>query len=69
MIAHGRSHVPNIQVKFAFNAGPEGLSFVIGPNDNLIYRGPYKKPDGFIVNLAMEDDVTLVTSCEALPGL
>lgn len=49
--------VPLLQANFAFNdlegftgSGPEGLSFIISAENELLMRGPHRKEGGLIVS-------------------
>ena len=67
-LAHWR--LPILQANFAMNdleghsgAGPEGLSFVIGPDNLLIGRGPHKQSGGLVVALQKDASVTTISKC------
>lgn len=62
--------IPILQSNFACNdldghtgAGPEGLSFVVNSNNELIRKGAHLKSAGFIVSLDKVNGKTIVIGC------
>lgn len=65
--------LPVLQANFAYNdleghkgAGPEGLSFIIDSNNNLVWRGRHKMVDGLLMTLTKADGVTTISECKTL---
>lgn len=65
--------MPILQSNFAYNdleghkgSGPEGLSFIINENNELVRKGAHLKSEGLIVCLDKVNGKTIVTSCSEL---
>lgn len=59
--------IPLLQANFSMNdlggstgAGPEGLSFIIDADNQLVHRGPHLRSDGFLVKLLKDDQGTRI---------
>lgn len=65
--------MPILQCNFALNdlnghkgAGPEGLSFIINKDNELIHKGAHLKSTGFVVSLNKVNGQTHVLNCRNL---
>lgn len=62
--------LPVLQSNFAFNdlegysgSGPEGLSFVIGRDNQLAMRGLHRQTGAIVVKLEKNSETTVISSC------
>jgi predicted amidohydrolase len=65
--------MPILQCNFSHNdlqghkgAGPEGLSFVIDQNNELVHKGAHLKPEGYVVSLDKNGSQTIIRSCRSV---
>ena len=65
--------MPILQSNFSCNdldghngAGPEGLSFIIDQNNQLVHKGAHLKSEGFIVCLEKVDGKTIILSINSV---
>jgi len=64
---------PLLQSNFAKNnlvghngPGPEGLSFILSSDNELVYKGPHLKEDGIVVKLKKEGLKVKILDCRSL---